>query len=87
MVRSKSNRNVGTFSDAGIVIDESKNLLITKKNGMIKKYIKKDNVFMFSPPEGSSDAGFNLEVNGEKIVGIPENRLRTLKKKKKWLRI
>jgi len=54
-------------------------MLITKKKKEIKKYIKKDYIFRFTLDDGM------LEVNGTKIVGIPENRLRSLKKKK-WSR-
>ncbi|GAG75704.1 unnamed protein product, partial [marine sediment metagenome] len=53
--------------------------LISEKNNEIKKYIKKDYIFRFALDNGM------LEVNGSKIVGIPENRLRSLKKKK-WSR-
>ncbi|MFX1274789.1 MAG: ribonuclease P protein subunit [Promethearchaeota archaeon] len=83
-VKSKSSKQ--GFSDIGMIIDETKNMLITEKNGNLKKYIKKDHVFkIFLPKEVNNDEGFDLEVNGEKIVGRPENRLRNLKKKK-WLR-
>ena len=67
------------FLDAGVVIDDTQNMLISEKNKIIKKYIKKDNIFRFKLKDGT------LEVNGSKIVGIPENRLRSLKKKK-WSR-
>jgi len=67
------------FLDAGVVIDDTQNMLISEKNKIIKKYIKKDYFFRFKLKDGT------LEVNGSKIVGIPENRLRSLKKKK-WLR-
>jgi len=74
-----SNPNDIDFSDIGIVIDDTKNMLITEKNKNIKKYVKKDYVFRFILPN-SKDM---LEVNGNKIVGIPINRLRSLKKKKR----
>ena len=67
------------FLDAGVVIDDTQNMLISEKNKIIKKYIKKDNIFRFKLKNGT------LEVNGSKIVGVPENRLRSLKKKK-WSR-
>ncbi|MFX0056757.1 MAG: ribonuclease P protein subunit [Candidatus Hodarchaeota archaeon] len=67
------------FKDIGIVIDDTQNMLITKKKERIRNYIKKNYIFRF-------DLGRDmLEVNGLKIVGLPENRLRSLKKKK-WLR-
>jgi len=54
-------------------------MLVTEKNNMIRKYVKKDYIFRFELN------GERLEVNGLKIIGLPENRLRSLKKKK-WLR-
>jgi RNase P/RNase MRP subunit p29 len=54
-------------------------MLISEKNNTVKKYIKNDYIFRFKLEEGT------LELNGSKIVGVPENRLRSLKKKK-WLR-
>ncbi len=77
--RLKSKPDNTEFSDAGVVIDDTQNMLISEKNKIIKKYIKKDNIFRFKLKDGM------LEVNGSKIVGIPENRLRSLKKKK-WSR-
>ena len=67
------------FSDIGVVIDESKNMLITEKNKTIKKYVKKDYIFRFRFSNENNDI---LEVLGTKIVGRPENRLRNLRKKR-----
>ena len=75
----KSKKEKEMFLDIGVVVDDTQNLLITENNNDIKKYIKKDNIFRFLLDEGV------LEVDGIKIVGIPENRLRSLKKKK-WLK-
>ena len=65
--------------EADVVIDDTQNILISQKNNIIKKYIKKDYMFRFMLDDGV------LEVKGSRIVGIPENRLRSLKKKK-WPR-
>ena len=78
-IKPKSKPNDADFSNVGVVIDETRNMLITQKNNVIKKYIKKDHIFRFKIVDGI------LEVNGSKIVGIPVNRLRSLKKKK-WLK-
>jgi RNase P/RNase MRP subunit p29 len=75
----KSKPTHSKFMDVGVVIDDTQNMLISEKNNEIKKYIKKDYIFRFTLDNGM------LEVNGSKIVGIPENRLRSLKKKK-WSR-
>jgi len=74
------------FSDIGIIIDDSKNMLITEKDNKIKKYIKKDYMFRFKIPKNKNeDKEYYLEVNGNKIVGHPLNRLRSLKKKR-WVK-
>ncbi|MHA1782049.1 MAG: ribonuclease P protein subunit [Promethearchaeota archaeon] len=80
LVKPKWKKNQDLFQNIGIVIDETKNMLITKKDNKIKKYIKKDHIFRFILPNGM------LEVDGLKIVGIPENRLRILKKKRRLRR-
>ncbi len=74
------------FSDIGIVIDESRNMLITEKNKTIKKYIKKDHIFRFKlPNEMENEEKYMLEVRGSKIVGRPDIRLRNLKRKR-WFK-
>lgn len=77
--RLKSKPTHSKFMEVGVVIDDTQNMLISEKNNEIKNYIKKDYIFRFTLDDGM------LEVNGSKIVGIPENRLRSLKKKK-WSR-
>ena len=84
--RPKVKPNSEIFVEIGTIIDESKNMLITKKDSTLKKYVKKDYVFRLKLPKNTeNEKDRSLEVNGEKIVGRPENRLRSLKKKK-WLR-
>ncbi len=68
------------FSDCGVVIDDTKNMLHIKKDNIIKKLVKKDYIFRIKLEDGL------LEVNGSKIIGVPENRLRSLKKKKRLRR-
>ncbi len=83
--KHNSNLSNGKFSDIGIVIDESKNMLITEKNKTIKKYIKKDHIFRFKlPNEMENEEKYVLEVRGSKIVGRPEIRLRNLKRKRRF---
>jgi RNase P/RNase MRP subunit p29 len=79
--RNKSRSHDSQFIDIGTVIDESKNMLITEKKNQVKKYIKKDHIFqiLIEDDEGT----YKLEVNGQKIVGRPENRLRSLRKKRR----
>ncbi|MHA2392443.1 MAG: ribonuclease P protein subunit [Promethearchaeota archaeon] len=72
------------FSDIGIVIDETRNMLISEREGKIKKYIKKDYIFRFKVQD-QNEEGYTVEVLGSKIVGLPVNRLRSLKKRR-WFK-
>ena len=77
--KRKSKPLQSDFIEIGVVMDDTHNMFITKKDNQLKKYIKKDHVFRFALQECM------LEVDGEKVVGNPENRLRSLKKKN-WRR-
>jgi len=77
--KPKSKKDDNKFINIGTVIDDTQNVLITEKDTKIKMFVKKNYIFRFKIKEGM------IEVNGLKIVGLPENRLRSLKKKK-WLR-
>ncbi|MFW9820207.1 MAG: ribonuclease P protein subunit [Candidatus Thorarchaeota archaeon] len=75
------------FLHIGIVIDETRDMIITEKKNKIKKYIKKDYIFRFEISQFMDDkVKYQLEVEGNKIIGLPVNRLRSLKKKR-WLKI
>ena len=79
-------KEIQNFSYVGNVIDETRNMLITEKDSKIKKYIKKDYIFRFKIPNFRNDEKeYLLEVPGIKIVGLPTNRLRSLKKKR-WFK-
>ena len=74
------------FTEIGIIIDETRNMLITEKNRKIKHYIKKDYTFRFIIPNyKNNEEETYLEVQGTEIVGSPVNRLRSLKKRR-WLK-
>jgi len=78
----KSKSSDFSFSDIGTIIDETKNMVITEINEVEKKFIKKDHVFRFNLEDKE---GTMLEVNGSKVVGLPINRLRSIKKKR-WFK-
>ena len=82
--KPKSKLKDKKFLDIGVVIDDTRNMLITEKENKIKKYIKKDYIFRFKIPNyKSEEEEYSLEVQGNKIVGFPINRLRSLKKKRR----
>ncbi|MHA1688573.1 MAG: ribonuclease P protein subunit [Promethearchaeota archaeon] len=82
--KSKAKAKILEFKDIGIVTDESRNMIITKKKNKIKKYIKKDYIFRVIVPNSKKYGNeLVLEVDGDKIVGLPENRLRSLRKKRR----
>ncbi|MFX1278354.1 MAG: ribonuclease P protein subunit [Promethearchaeota archaeon] len=79
----ESKKDKSGFSDIGIIIDDTKNMLIAQKENKVKKYIKKNYVFRFDLPNYSENNEENyIEVQGDDIVGFPVNRLRSLKKKR-----
>ncbi|MFX1375038.1 MAG: ribonuclease P protein subunit [Promethearchaeota archaeon] len=84
--RLKTKKNNTEFSDVGIVIDETRNMLIIEKENKVKQIVKKDYIFRFELPNNRDDGvDYFLEVQGNKIVGLPVNRLRSLKKKR-WFK-
>lgn len=78
--RGKEWKNIGT------VIDETKNMLITLNNNNKKKmFIKNNHKFRFMLPQNDGEEPIILEVEGRKIVGRPENRIKDIKKRR-WLK-
>ncbi len=85
-LKPKSKANDNYFTPIGVVIDETRDILITKKNEKIKRYIKKEYIFRFKISQFIDDKEeYYLEIDGNKIIGLPVNRLRILKKKR-WLK-
>jgi RNase P/RNase MRP subunit p29 len=74
------------FIYAGIIIDDTENMINVKNTQtQVKKYIKKNFIFRIKIPKKTIDEKSHmLEIDGSKIVGRPENRLRHLKKKKRF---
>lgn len=84
--RSKS-RGSTKFEDIGKIIDDTENMLITEHQNDRKKYIKKKYVFRILIPNQNKDENIQMvEFDGMKIVGRPENRLRSLKKKRRFVK-
>jgi ribonuclease P protein subunit POP4 len=59
---------------SGIVIDETKNMIVIESNG-IKKIPKSVSTFEFVLPDGLA-----IEVEGKKILGKPEDRTKNIYK-------
>jgi RNase P/RNase MRP subunit p29 len=88
-VKSKNIKN-DEFKPAGMVIDETYNTIITSqeiepKNYIknCKKYIKNHNLFRFELK--TEKKIMIIEVDGEKLLKRPENRVKLLKKEN-WRR-
>lgn len=62
---------------SGIVVDESHNTLTVETSKKEKKVIKQSSAFVFTLPNG-----VKVEVDGNVIVGRPEDRIK--KKFPKW---
>ncbi|MGV9173813.1 MAG: ribonuclease P protein subunit [Promethearchaeia archaeon] len=80
--RNRFHSHQSQFADIGVVVDDTEHILFTKKNEAIKKYVKNDYLFRFSLPETTWGKSVLLEVDGSQIVGRPENRLRSIRKKR-----
>lgn len=81
-----SRKKKENYKDIGMIIDDTKNMLISEKNEVIKKYIKKNHIFRIRLPSEKNDGEESLlEVEGTKLIGRPENRLRNLRKRR-WIR-
>lgn len=61
----------------GLVIDESYNTLTIESNKREKVILKKTSIFIFTLPDGK-----RVQVNGEVLIGRPEDRIK--KKLPKW---
>ncbi|MHA1338662.1 MAG: ribonuclease P protein subunit [Promethearchaeota archaeon] len=90
-VKSKINKNMKDFSYAGIVIDETYNTILASKEinpknyyKNYKMYIKKHHIFRFELCDENNIT--IIEVNGDKLVNRPENRLKKIKKKR-WSKV
>jgi RNase P/RNase MRP subunit p29 len=83
-VKAKPKSKQLGFQEFGTVINDTENMLITQlKNNSVKKLIKKNYLFRIELPDSEEEQSFVLEVDGAKLVGRPENRLRNLKKKRR----
>ena len=85
-VKNKNPKINCEFRYAGRVIDETYNLLISsieedpkKYDVNQKKFIKKNYVFRFKLPTESEI--ITIEIDGSKIQKLPENRIKSLRKK------
>lgn len=73
IAESTNKDNVGI---SGLVVDETKSMLMIKTNKGVKKIIKKNSIFMFKIDDKK------IKVDGKKIEKTPENRIKI--KVKKW---
>ena len=78
--KSRSAQPSHEFRTEGVVVDETKHLfLVETKAHEIKKIIKKNSVLRVTLPD---EAGTVVEIDGTKLVGNPEDRLKNIRKKR-----
>ena len=63
-------RQVKIADSVGVVIDETKNMIIIKSDNRVKKFIKKNNLFEFVIRDKS------VSIDGKKLSARPEDRIR-----------
>lgn len=56
----------------GIIIDETKELIIMKKEGKIKKFLKRSHDFLFEIE------GEKIKLKGNSLIGRPEDRVKKI---------
>jgi len=67
----------GLIDASGLVVDETKNMLHILSGDRVKKIPKSNARFMFTLNDGTL-----VEVDGEKLVGRPEDRVR--RRRRRW---
>ncbi|MHA1730391.1 MAG: ribonuclease P protein component 1 [Promethearchaeota archaeon] len=66
------------FRTEGVVVDETKNtVLVETRANEVKKIIKKNAILRVSLPRGPV-----VEVDGNKLLGRPEDRLKNIRRKR-----
>jgi ribonuclease P protein subunit POP4 len=76
-VRVVGDSNPCNISISGRVIDESRNTLVIREDGAVKRIAKQDALFLFKLPRGE------VEVKGSALVGRPEDRVKR-KLRRRW---
>lgn len=67
----------GLIDASGLVVDETKNMLHILSGGRVRKIPKSNARFAFTLNNGTL-----VEVDGEKLVGRPEDRVR--RRRRRW---
>jgi len=67
----------GLIEASGLVVDETKNMLHILSGGRVRKIPKSNARFAFTLNNGTL-----VEVDGEKLVGRPEDRVR--RRRRRW---
>jgi RNase P/RNase MRP subunit p29 len=80
--KSKFNPIWTDYRPIGIIMDESKNMLLAKSESGYKKYIKNQYIFQVWLPQASGMAKL-LQFDGSKLVGRPENRIKQIRKNRR----
>ncbi|MHA1796197.1 MAG: ribonuclease P protein subunit [Promethearchaeota archaeon] len=78
--KHKTNPTWTTFKPIGKCVDETKYTLIMEQHQHTKIFIKKEYIFRVWLPQDDSSS-IQLEFDGSKIVGRPEQRIKLIRKK------
>lgn len=78
--KSKENPTWNEFRSIGQCIFETKNTLHVRHNQETKIYIKKEYLFRVWLPQ-TDGSQLQLEFDGNKIMGRPEQRIKLIRKK------
>ncbi|WP_457558099.1 ribonuclease P protein subunit [Candidatus Harpocratesius sp.] len=78
--KHKTNPNWKEFKFIGKCIDETKNTVIIQQHQSTKIFVKKEYIFRVWLPQDDGSK-IQLEFDGIKIVGKPEQRIKLIRKK------
>lgn len=78
--KHKYNPNWNDFKHIGRCVDETKNTIIVEQHQTTKIFVKNQYIFRVWLPQ-EDGTSVQLEFDGSKIVGRPEQRIKLIRKK------
>jgi ribonuclease P protein subunit POP4 len=86
-IRVMHSTNSSLIGTQGRIIDETKNMLIIENSkSRVLKIPKADSEFLFRIPAELSENGSDkfVKIQGNLLLSQPENRIKNIKKLRKW---